>query len=721
MNRLVTSVRILVIFGIGLLMVPLSKTEGQDRLKAMPGADRYQKMSKEIASSIKSGSLAVTWQDDGKGFEYRKDGTIYQFDLAEMKAREIGKVKENPKGNGPMGKGGRPGEGFRPGSGRNGQGGPMNRGRQVGSTFSPDGNWRAFFKDRNLYLSDHENTLDMPITSEGSEKSRLKFGSASWVYGEELRQRSAMWWSPDSKKIAFYRFDESPVKDYFLTLDQTGTQDRIDAEPYPKAGATNPIVDLLVYDLASRKTVKIDVRDGKPFDNSVVGHYVYDISWSPNGREILFHRTNRLQNVLELAAGDPETGKVRVILHEEWPTSWVENSPPMQFLKDKNRFLWLSERNGWRNLYLYELSGKLLAEITRHDTFEVSSIVRIDEANNTLYYMAHDGDNPLKLQLHRVSLDGTNDKRLTDPNYHHTILMAPDCGHYVDIVQSHDSPPVSRLIDRDGKILVELAKSDTSKFDQLGLKKVELLKFKAADGQTDLYGILHFPSNFDPKLKYPLLVSVYAGPSTVGARETFYTPSPLTEYGFLVASFDSRSASGRGKKFLDAIYRKLGVVEIDDQAAGVKSLWDRPYVDKKRVGMFGTSYGGTVSATCLMRYPDVFQAASSSSPVTDYRLYDSIYTERYMGLPEDNKAGYDAASIMNHVNHLKGRLLLYYGTADNNVHPSNSLQLIRALQQAGKSIEVQVGPDLGHSGVNQQRMMEFFIENLVLHGDTNQK
>jgi dipeptidyl-peptidase-4 len=181
-----------------------------------------------------------------------------------------------------------------------------------------------------------------------------------------------------------------------------------------------------------------------------------------------------------------------------------------------------------------------------------------------------------------------------------------------------------------------------------------------------------------------------------------------------VATFDSRSAAGRGKKFLDAIYKNLGVTEIDDQAAGVKSLWDRPYLDRQRVGIHGGSYGGFASVLCLLRHPDVFQAACASSPVTDYRLYDSIYTERYMGLPSENKAGYDAGSAVVHAAKLKGRLMLYFGTADSNVHPSNSMQLIRALQRAGKSFDLQIGPDQGHSRISQPRMMEFFIENLVL-------
>ena len=354
-----------------------------------------------------------------------------------------------------------------------------------------------------------------------------------------------------------------------------------------------------------------------------------------------------------------------------------------------------------------------MATLTRHE-FEVANIVRVDEAAGLLYYLAHDGDNPMKLQLHRVGLDGAGERRLTDPAYHHTIDMAPDGQHFIDVAQAHDSPPVTRLRDADGNVLAELAKSDLTKFNELGLRPVELLQFKAADGQTDLYGMLHFPSNFRPFKKYPLLVNVYAGPETTGARETFTQPSALTELGFLVASFDSRGASGRGKRFLDSIYLKLGTVEIDDQAAGVKSLWDRRYVDKKRVGIFGTSYGGTAAAMCLLRYPGVFQAAVSSSPVTDFRNYDTIYTERYLWLPQENKTAYDTASLLSCADKLNGRLLLYYGTADNNVHPNNVMQLIQSLQKAGKSFEVQVGPDLGHTSVNRERMMEFFIENLVL-------
>ncbi|QVL31901.1 DPP IV N-terminal domain-containing protein [Telmatocola sphagniphila] len=689
-----------------LIVAGVFTTQAQDRLKNMPGYEQYQKMSKEAFSSVKMGTASVSWKEGGKIAEYKRDGKTYRFDFESNIEKEFLPEKKDGKEPAaetpPMPKGGR----------RGGGGGP-DRGRQFGSATAPDGKHKAVYRERNLYLTDADGKNEIALSTDGNEKSRLKYGSASWVYGEELRQRTAFWWSPDSKKLAFYRFDESKVQDYFLQLNQTSVQDKVDAEPYPKTGSANPICDILIYDLESKKTTQADVRDGMPFDNNVVGHYVYDISWSADSKELILHRTNRRQNILELAACDPETGKCRVIIHEEWLPSWVENSPPMRFLKDNKRFLWESQRTGWKNIYLYELSGKLLATLTNHE-FEVANILKVDEEAGYVYYMAHDGDNPMKLQLHRVGLDGKGDVRLTDPAFYHTVDVAPDGKHFLDTIQTHDTPPTARICDLQGKVLVEIAKSDMSKFEKVGLKKVELLTFRAADGKTDLYGMLHFPSNFNPNKKYPLLVTVYAGPETNGARETFTLPNAMTEYGFLVASFDSRSAAGRGKKILDSIYLKLGITEIDDQAAGVKSLWVRPYLDRNRVGIFGTSYGGTASALCLVRYPDVFQAAAASSPVTDFRLYDTIYTERYMWLPQENKAGYDAGTVMTYADKLKGRLMVYYGTADNNVHPSNALQLIRALQRAGKSFEVQVGPDMGHTSVNQQRMMEFFIENLVI-------
>jgi dipeptidyl-peptidase-4 len=708
---------------LGLLGV---STAAQDRLKAMPGYEQFQKMVLQIPAAVKLGSLGVTWNPDGKSFEYISDGKRYRFDVASRTAAEIG-VADTAAGRGGRGAGGR------------GSAGAPERGRQFDSAPSPDGKLKAFYRDRNLWISAADGANESAITTDGSGKDRTKYGTASWVYGEELAQRTAMWWSPDGRKIAYYGFDEKQVPDYHLQVDQTLIQSKDDVEAYPKAGAPNPIVDLYVYDLAAKKSTKVDVRTGRPFDNDVVGHYVYRVSWSADGSEILFNRTNRKQNILEFAAANPETGRTRVIVREEWPTGWVENSPSMTFLKDGRRFIWESERNGWSNLYLYDLSGALITPLTTHTGFEVGSLLKVDEAAGVIFYTARDGDNYMKLQLHRVGLDGSRDVRLTDPGFNHTIAgcmgttgagggrggfgagsggcgISPDNAHFVDVYQTHDTPPATRLVDASGKVVVELAQSDLSRYTQLGFKRAEMFTYTAADGKTKLHGLIQFPSKFDPSKKYPALVSVYGGPASASntARETFLSPNPTAEYGFLILNLDSRSAPGQGKRLLDDVYLKLGQVEIDDMAEGVKALWNRPYLDKSRVGIYGTSYGGYSAVMSILRHPEVFAAASASSPVTAWFHYDSIYTERYMWIPQENKENYDKGSAMRYAKDLKGRLLLYYGTADNNVHPSNMMQLIKALQEGGKSFEVQVGPDRGHSGVNQDRMMEFFIDNLIV-------
>jgi len=676
----------------------------QDRLKQLPIYSRYEKLSREISDSVKSGAISVAWSEDGSSFDFNKAGKRFRYQVEARTLSELASTNSTQKTNTSTNTVTQSGRNPRRAAG-------VARAHQYTAAESPDHQWKAFYRDHNLWLSPTNGKDEVAITSEGSEKSRIKFGAGNWVYGEELYQSTAIWWSSNSQQIAFYRFDENQVQDYYLALNQIKTQDTLSVEGYNKAGSTNPIVDLLVYDLASKQTVMLDVRSGAACDNSVVGHYVYGISWAPKGEELLFHRTDRLQKIMELCAADPISGKCRVIVREEWPASWTENLPEMRFLQDGQTFIWASERTGWKNYYLYDISGRFLCPLTQHN-FEVADIVRVDEKHQRLFYTARSGINPMLIQLHCVDLDGQNDRRLTAPEFNHSVNVSPSGNCFIDIYQTHQTPAASCLRDSEGNLIAELAQSDTTKFERLAFRKVELFKFKAADEETDLFGLLHFPSNFSPHKRHPLLVSVYAGPATIGASENFTLPNALTELGFLVATVDSRSANGRGKQFLDAIYKNLGQVEIDDQAAGVRYLASRPYVDSQRVGIFGTSYGGTASLLCLLRYPEVFKAACSMSPVTDFRNYDTIYTERYLGLPQENPAAYDQVSAMTYARQLKGRLMLYYGTADDNVHPANTLQLVRALQQAGKSFDLQVGPDAGHGSLNRERMMEFFVDAL---------
>lgn len=662
----------------------------QDKLKSMPGYERYQKISPQIRTSVKTGALTVKWSEDGSSFDYERDKKLYRYTVKTKTLTEVGDA---------------------PAPERRNMTGPA-RGRQAQATNSPDGKWKAYTKDRNMYVSAPDGSNAIAITTDGNDQTQVKYGIATWVYGEELRQRTAMWWSPDSKKIAFYKFGEKNVKKYYVLLNQVKLQDSLEVEAYPKVGADNLPVNLMVYDIDTKKLIEFDIRDGKPFKDGDLGTYIYGMSWTPNGKELLYHSTNRKQDIMEYRAADPVTGKSRTVVREEWLASYTANTPEISVLQDGKRFIWASERNGFNNYYLYDFSGKLINAITKQSV-EVSRIVKVDEKENVLYYMARSGENHMKQQLHKVKLDGTKDTRLTNPAFDHTVTLSPDNKFIVDVAQTHNTPPVTSLLDAKGKVVAELATSDMTKFNEIGLKKVEVFTFTSVDGVTQLHGMIHFPSDFDPSKKYPMLLNNYGGPGTNAFRETFTYPDALTEYGFLVLTIDGRNVGGRGKKLSDVLYGNLGIVEMDDFAAGIKSLYNRPYVDKDHVGAFGASYGGTTAATMLLRFPDVVHAAVASSTVTDWRNYDNVYTERFMNLLENNRKGYDAGSLMSMAKNLKGELMIFYGTADNNVHPSNSLQLIEALQKAGKSFEVQVGPDMGHTSVNRERMMEFFIEHLV--------
>lgn len=682
------------------LLVALPPSIAQSRIRSMPGYDNWQKMALQIPLSVESGAVTADWAENSSYFDYSLGGRRWRFDI-ETRRTSVAPPKD-PKE-----------EATAPAAAPSAGGLVLARGRgREADVKSPDGQVRAFSRDYNVWIAPVAGGLEKQISTDGSAASRIRNGVGSYVYLEEFSVSSPVWWSPDGRKLAWMRYDESKVEDYYLPLDQTRQLSSVLTEAYPHPGANNPVADLMVYDLDSGATTKMDVRDGKPFTDDVVGHYVWAAQWTKDGAELLVRRADRLQKVYDLAACSPATGACRTVVRETRPQSWASGAAP-RFLEDGRRFIWISERNDYRNLYLYNLEGKQLARLTNF-RFDVLDILKVDEKSGWVWYTARDGDNHMKVQLHRVKLNGTRDRRLTDPRFTHTIFISPDAKYFVDVAQTHDKAPNSHLMDESGTLVSEIARSDMTEFDRLAFKRTELFTFTSADGVTQLHGLLQFPSNFDPSKKYPMLVSVYGGPNTNGASEFFSPASALAEYGFLILRMDARTAGGKGRKILDTVYKQLGIAEVDDFAAGIRSLWSRPYVDKDRVGVFGTSYGGTVAATLLLRHPDIVQAAVSNSPVTDYRLYDTAYSERYLGLPLTDKDAYDRVAVLSYADQLKGDLLLYFGTSDDNVHPKNSLQFVKALQSAGKSFELQVGPDRGHTAVDQTRMMEFFIEKLVI-------
>ncbi len=678
-----------------------------DPFSQLPGYSDYQKVRDETRRLGADGRLGeVQWSQDGTTLTYPGKDSRMQVNLSTL---AIEPAAESESKADPASDNGRR---------RRGRAGRQPVGRAQQSTWvrSPDGQWVARYKDFNVVLeravpepaegeppSGESKPADasprpngdaatpqpetIPVTTGGTQYFR--YGTACWVYGEELFQDSAMWWSPDSKCLAFYEMDERHMPDYYLTLDNVGVLTRLHVERYPTAGNPNPYVGLLVYNLDTKLTTRIDVGGDRL-------QYVYDVRFTPDGKELLFSRTNRRQDVLEIMAADLVTGESRVVVREQQPT-WQNNKPLLQFLSDGRRFLWETERSGWKQYELRNLDGSLVNPLTPEASYPAAGVVLVDEAAGWFYYTAYSGENPLDAQLHRVRLDGSQAARLTPRSLHHSgFQIAPDHKWFVATYEALNEPPATALFNERGEEVLVLATSDVAKIAELGLSPPELFTFKANDGVTDLQGILFKPAHFDPDRKYPLVINVYGGPSSRGISNNYDPADPYCELGFLVATIANRGTTERGKAFESATYLKLGTVDIQDQADGVKFLAQRPYVDATRVGILGHSYGGFMSALAVLRYPDVFHVGVAGAPVTDWKNYDTIYTERYMRTPQENPDGYREGSCLTYVDQLKGKLLLMHGLVDDNVHPSNTWQLVDALQKRDLRFDLMVYPESEH-------------------------
>jgi dipeptidyl-peptidase-4 len=579
------------------------------------------------------------------------------------------------------------------------------RGRSYGDILSPDLKSRAFTRDYNLYIKDMDGN-ETALTTDGTED--LRNGYPDWVYPEELGQYEAFWWSPDSKKIAFMQFDESPVYKYPI-VHAVSAEPRYDLQSYPVPGANNPIIRLFIADIATKKLVRLDTGD----DLDV---YLYRGKWTPDGKEFTYHRLNRLQNRVELFAADPATGKTRLFLTDTDPC-YIDEVTDLVFLSDNQRFLWTSERSGWREIYLYDLvTGKLLRQLT-DAKLPVRSITDVDEAHGIVYFSGFE-NNGTESQAYKVRLDGAGFARITKEPGSHMVNFSPTFAYYVDSFSNYDQPTKSTMYRADGKEIRILNPGTVSKdFQDLKLIKPEHFLFKSADGQYDLDAILYFPAHFDPGDKYPLILAPYGGPGSKGVSDRYLMADgnqALAQLGFLVGVCDYRGVSGRGKAFQNLSYMKLGQFEVDDHAAFVKALAERPYVDTTRVGVFGHSYGGYFTCMALLRYPDVFQVGVAGAPVTDWRNYDSIYTERYMRRPQDNPEGYEKASCLTYAKALKGRLYINHGTVDDNVHFCNTVELVQALLKANKAFDLMIYPENQH-GISYPRYPESRVQYFIDH------
>ena len=579
------------------------------------------------------------------------------------------------------------------------------RGRMYGEVLSPDLKYRAYTRDYNLYVKTMEGK-ETQLTTGGHKD--LRKGFPDWVYPEELAQYDVFWWSPDSTRIAYMQFDEYPVRKYPIVHDVDPVP-QLEMQSYPKSGANNPIITFFIVDVKTKKTIRIE----SGMESNI---YLLRGQWTPDGKLFTYQRLNRLQNKLELFAADPASGKSRLILTDEDPC-YVETDFDLHFLRDNRHFLWTSERTGWNEIYLYDINGKLVKQIT-DAKLPVDSILAVDEEGGWITFSGAE-TRGLESHAYRVKMDGSGFSRLTKAAGTHRVAFSSGGKYFTDMFTSFDTPMTVTLHRGDGRQIRELGKSQVSQeFLDLNLIAPEHFIFKSADGKYDLDGVLYKPAHFDRSEQYPLIMSVYGGP---GAKRVFNRylfndgNQTLAQLGFIVVSIDHRGISRRGKAFQNLMYMNLGQIELEDHVAAAKFVGAKPFVDAGRVGIFGHSYGGYMTCIAMLKAPDVFHVGVAGAPVTDWRNYDSIYTERYMRRPQDNPEGYRLGSCMTFAKDLKGRLSIHHGAVDDNVHPGNTIQLVQELLKHNKDFDLMVYPEQQH-GIRFRRYrearVEFFIDNL---------
>lgn len=585
-------------------------------------------------------------------------------------------------------------------------------GKQMFAKLSPAGDQVGYVRDNDLYVFDVASGRTTRLTDDGSDV--IINGTTDWVYEEEFGLRDAWRWSPDGRKIAFWRLDQSPVGTFQL-LDYMELYEDPMVMRYPKAGTDNSTVRLGIADVASGQVTWIEPGDGE-------WEYIARMDWAGSPDAVVFQRLPRLQNRIDVMMADAATGESRLLFSETDP-AWVDVDDDMTWLDDGRSFIWSSDRDGYNHLYLYGRDGRVQRQLTR-GAWDVTAFHGVDEDDGWVYFSATERS-PMERHLYRIRLDGSGMERITREPGTHGITMAPGGEHFIDVYSTIEKPPVTRLHRADGTLVRVLRENEgvERRLEQANVRTPEFFQFETGDGVT-LNGWMIMPPDFDESRRYPVMMYVYGGPGSQtvtngwgGVRYLWH--QLLAERGYIVASIDNRGTGGRGRDFTKIVYRNLGDWETRDQIAGARHLASLPYVDADRVGIWGWSYGGYMTALALMKGGDVFRAGVSVAPVTDWRLYDTIYTERFMQTPELNPEGYRESAPTEHAEGLEGELLLVHGTGDDNVHYQNTVQLVDALIAADKQFDFMIYPNRTHSiaGGNTRvhlfRMMtDWVLENL---------
>ena len=576
------------------------------------------------------------------------------------------------------------------------QGGPQQQ-----AQFSPDGSRVAFVRGGNLFVADPAAGSERQLTFDGRFNHIIN-GLPDWVYEEEFSFARAFAWSPDGRKIAYLRFDESRVKQYNMNRFAGGLYPENYTFKYPKAGEQNSVVELYCCDAADGSTVRMDT--GEQTDQ-----YIPRLFWTPTG-QLGFYRLNRLQNHFEVLLCD-SSGASRVV-YDERNDRYVErvDGRTVTFLPDGDRFVVRSERDGFMHLYLYGVSEGLLGRITSGE-WEVTELLGIE--GDRVYYLSTE-TSPLRRDLYTVRLDGRGKRRLTGGDGTYRIAPSRGFRYFISYFSNVRTPNRVTLHRSDGRLVRTLEDNAAlrAKLDELQVPVKEFFRFATSEG-VELNGYMVRPNGFDSSRRYPVLMTQYSGPGSQQAadRWTIGWEDVLVQQGYIVACVDGRGTGFRGEEFKKCTYGELGKYETVDQIEAARYLASLPYVDPDRIGIYGWSYGGFMALNCILKGNDVVRAAIAVAPVTSWRFYDTIYTEIYNGLPQDNPSGYDDNSPIHFADRLKGKLLIAHGTGDDNVHIQNTYEMITKLVEYDKPFELYVYPDRNHGmGPSRHHLMERCIE-----------
>lgn len=572
-------------------------------------------------------------------------------------------------------------------------------GQQQLATFSPNGIKIAFVRKNNLFIHDVRFGSEIQITTDGKFNEIIN-GAPDWVYEEEFAFNRAFDWAPDGSALAYIKFDESQVPVFHMNMFQ-GMRPSIDSNmlypsnysyKYPKAGESNAKVSVFVYDIADRTTLPMECSTANDF-------YIPRIQWSRDPKKLSITTLNRHQNEMTVYLANVKTGKSSVLYREKNKYYIAEsNLDNLIFLEDGKHFITTSEKNGYMHLYLYTMGGAEVKAITK-GKFDIVEFYGYDETTGKYYYSAHE-ESPLELAVYSIDAKGTK-RKLTPTQGWNQVTFSKNFKYYINTVSNIHTPMVTSLYDHRGR-LVRVLEDNAKLKQQLAqyeLSPKEFIQLPAADGQTMLNACIMKPIDFDPNKEYPLVVTQYSGPNSQSVKNSWSVNwlNYLTQEGYIVVTIDPRGTAARGEEFRKCTYMQLGKIESDDVIAATRALVKEPYISDKNVAIWGWSYGGFMSSLCLMKGADVFSTAISVAPVTNWRYYDTIYTERFMRTPSENPEGYDANSPIAWVSHLKGNLLLCHGTADDNVHVQNCYELAEHLVQANKQFDMAIYTNRNHS------------------------